>query len=55
MAVVVSGNLTPQFENEIEDLILENSDTLSELLTNAQRENVDIFLASMFEDYLEKS
>lgn len=54
MAVVVSGNLTPQFENEIEDLILENSDTLSELLTNAQRENVDIFLASMFEDYLEK-
>lgn len=55
MAVVVSGNLTPQFENEIEDLILENSDTLSELLTNAQRENVDIFLASMFEDSLEKS
>ena len=55
MAVVVSGNLTPQCENEIEDLILENSDTLSELLTNAQRENVDIFLASMFEDYLEKS
>ncbi|MDC7996583.1 cell envelope biogenesis protein OmpA [Gilvibacter sediminis] len=55
MAVVVSGNLTPQFENEIEDLILENSDTLSELLTNAQRENVDIFLASMFEDYLDNT
>ncbi|WP_435579411.1 cell envelope biogenesis protein OmpA [Gilvibacter sp.] len=55
MAVVVSGNLTPQFENEIEDLILENSDTLSELLTNAQRENVDIFLASIFEDYLDNT
>lgn len=55
VAVVVTGNLTPQFENELEDLILEQSDHLSELLQNAQRENVDIFLASIFEDYLEDS
>ena len=52
LAVVISGTLTPQFENELEDLILEQSAQLSDLLENAQRENVDIFLATMFEDYL---
>lgn len=54
-AVVVSGNLTPQFENELEDLILENSPQLGNLLENAKRANVDIFLETMFEEYLEEA
>lgn len=55
LAAVVSGNFTPQLESELEDLILQHSDNLSELLQTAGRENVDIFLESIFEDYPEQN
>lgn len=54
VAIVVSGHPTSQYETDLEDLLLEKSKDLTELLASAQRENVDIFLDSLFESYQEE-
>jgi len=49
IAVVISGTASTAFENELEDKLLDLSPQLTELIQKAQRENVDIFLASAFD------